>query len=271
MCRRCDRDRLRLFQRKPSNSGASKTTGGSTAAAKPKGKIAIVATRPIDSAFGKPAADAATQIKSELGNEVTVQGGLAAADVAKTLQGYASRGYGLIIIHGAEMQQQAQQVAPQFPKVKFVVVNGNARPQPEPRPGHILVEREQSGFIAGVVAGLTDQVQQDRDDEQHQDPADPGLYYGFQQGVKHVNPGASTVDSYMATNVPDTGLAASLTSAQASRRASTWSSRSPPPLTRRLPGRGPEGDQGHRLRDRRDQPGPDSPRLRRWSTTRARW
>jgi basic membrane protein A len=198
-----------------SSSDSGKTTGGSTSTAKPKGKIAIVATRPIDSAFGKPAADAATQIKSELGNEVTVQGGLAAADVAKTLQGYASRGYGLIIIHGAEMQQQAQQVAPQFPKVKFVVVNGNAKAAPNL--ASATFSWEESGFIAGVVAGLTTKSNKTGTMSSIKIPPIQGLYYGFQQGVKHVNPGASTINSYMGTNVPDTGLAASLTSAQASR------------------------------------------------------
>jgi basic membrane lipoprotein Med (substrate-binding protein (PBP1-ABC) superfamily) len=48
-------------------------------------------------------------------------------------------------------------------------------------------------------------------------PPIEGLYYGFQQGVKQVNPKATTVNSYMGTNVPDTGLSANLTSAQASR------------------------------------------------------
>ena len=48
-------------------------------------------------------------------------------------------------------------------------------------------------------------------------PPIEGLYYGFQQGVKQVNPKATTVNSYMGNNSADTTLSANLTSAQASK------------------------------------------------------
>ena len=47
-------------------------------------------------------------------------------------------------------------------------------------------------------------------------PPIEGLYYGFQQGVKQVDPSAKTVNSYMGNNSADTTLSANLTSAQAS-------------------------------------------------------
>jgi basic membrane protein A and related proteins len=199
------------------SNSATSTSGGSAGAAKAssKAKVAIILTRPVDSAFGKPATDAAAQIKSQFGNEVTVQGGLSQADVQKTIAGYATRGYGLVIIDGAEMQQQAQQVAPQFPKVRFVVVNGNAAA--EPNLSSATYKWEESGFLAGIAAGLTTKSNKVGTMSSIKIPPIEGLYYGFQQGVKQVNPGASTVNSYMGTNVPDTGLSANLTSAQASR------------------------------------------------------
>jgi len=197
------------------SSSASSSGGGTKSSSAGKAKIAIVATRPEDSAFVKPAIDAAADIKSKLGNQVTIQGGVQQANVAKTLEGYASRGYGLVIIHGAEMQQQAEQVAPQFPKVKFVVVNGNAKGGTNL--SSATYSWEQSGFLAGIAAGLTTKSNKTGTMSSIKIPPIQGLYYGFQQGVKQVNPKASTVNSYMGTNVPDTGLSAQLTSAQASR------------------------------------------------------
>src|SRR3954453_1930788 len=78
------------------SSSASSSGGGTKSSSAGKAKIAIVATRPEDSAFVKPAIDAAADIKSKLGNQVTIQGGVQQANVAKTLEGYASRGYGLV-------------------------------------------------------------------------------------------------------------------------------------------------------------------------------
>lgn len=193
------------------NSGATAKSGGGGK----KAKIAIVLTRPVDSAFGKPAADAAKEIEATAGNQVDVQGGLSAASVQRTIEGYATRGYGLVIIDGAEMQQQAQQVAPQFPDVKFVVVNGNA--EGKPNLSSATYVWEESGFLAGIVAGVTTKSDKTGTISSIKIPPIEGLYYGFQQGVKATNPKASTLNSYMGTNVPDTGLSANLTSAQADR------------------------------------------------------
>jgi basic membrane protein A len=199
-----------------SDSGSDSTSGDSGGgAAKASGKVAIVMTRPADSAFGKPATDAAKEIESKYGYQVDVQGGLAANAVQRTIEGYATRGYKLVIIHGAEMQQQAQQVAPQFPDVKFVVVNGNA--EAPPNLSSATYVWEESGFLAGLVGGVTTGSNKTGTLSSIKIPPIEGLYYGFQQGVKETNPKASTVNSYMGTNVPDTGLSANLTSAQADR------------------------------------------------------
>jgi basic membrane protein A len=146
---------------------------------------------------------------------VNVQGSVAQADVQTTLEGLASRDYGLVIINGAEMQQQAQQVAPQFPKVKFVVVNGNA--QAPPNLSSVTWKWEQSGFIAGLVAGSTTKTGKVSEITTIKIPPVLGLSYGFEQGVKHANPKATPIVSYMGINTPDTGLAAKITTTHASR------------------------------------------------------
>jgi basic membrane protein A len=146
---------------------------------------------------------------------VTVQGGVTQAQVASTLAGYATRGYGLVLVDGAEMQQQAQQVAQQHPDVDFVVVNGNA--SAAPNLSSATYKWEESGFLAGIAAGLATKSNKVSTMSSIKIPPIEGLYYGFQQGAKQVNPKAQTINSYMATNVPDTGLSAKLTAAQAAR------------------------------------------------------
>jgi basic membrane protein A len=201
-----------------SSSTSNSSGGGSAPAAespKPKGKIAIIATRPLDSAFGKPAADAGSEIEAQFGNEVKVQGGVEQAAVQRTIEGYASRDYGLVIMHGAEMQQQAQQIAPKYPKVKFVVVNGNA--EAKPNLSSVTYRWEQGGFIAGMAGGYATKAGKVGVVTTIKIPPVQGLAYGFEQGVKHANPKAEAVVSYMNVNEPDTGLAAKFTATQASQ------------------------------------------------------
>lgn len=198
-----------------SGTSTSASSDSSAGGSKDKAKVAIVMTRPENSAFGKPATDAAAEIKSKLGNEVTVQGGVAPSNVLSTLQGYAQRGYPLVLVNGAEMQQQAEQVAAQYPKVHFVIVNGNT--SGGSNLSSATYAWEESGFLAGIAAGIATKTNKVGDVASIKIPPIEGLYYGFQQGVKQVNPEASTTTSYMGTNNPDTGLAANLTSAQASQ------------------------------------------------------
>ncbi|HEV7771908.1 MAG TPA: BMP family protein [Conexibacter sp.] len=199
------------------SSGSSSSSGSKSGAGSKNAdaKVAIVLTRSEDSAFGQPAVDAAKDIRAQLGNEVTVQGDVSLANVQQTIEGYAARGYGLVLIDGAEMQQQAALVAPRYPKVKFVVVNGNT--QAAPNLSSATFAWEQSGFLAGIAAGIATHTNKVGMVSTIEIPPIQGLYYGFQQGVKQVNPKASTTNSYMGTNVPDTGLTANLTSAQASQ------------------------------------------------------
>ncbi|MGH3167115.1 MAG: BMP family ABC transporter substrate-binding protein [Trebonia sp.] len=154
-------------------------------------------------------------IKSKLGNTVTVQGGVAEAQVEQTFQGYATRGYGLLLVDGAEMQQQAVEIAKQYPHMRVVVVNGDA--SAAPNLSSATYSWEQSGFLAGIAAGIATKSDKLGSVGSIKIPPIEGLYYGYEQGVKAVNPKATTEMTYMNTNVPDTGLSDSLTAAEISR------------------------------------------------------
>jgi len=177
-------------------------------------KIAIVLTNPESSSFGQTAVNAAKQIESELGNEVAVQGGLTPANEQQTFEGYASRGTGLVIVDGAEMQQAAEQVAPKYPDTAFVVINGNA--EAAPNLSSATYAWEEVGFLARVTAGTATKSNKVGQLSSLEIPPIEGIYQGFEQGVKQVNPKATTVNSYTGSNT-DPGKAQSATSVQASQ------------------------------------------------------
>ncbi|HEV7772764.1 MAG TPA: BMP family protein [Conexibacter sp.] len=179
-----------------------------------KEKIALVYTGPADDPFSQPGVQAAKEIESKLGNEVTVQGGLTLADVQTTLEGYASRGYGLVIVNGAEMQQQAQLVAARHPDVRFVVINGDSKAAPNL--SSVTYAWEEAGYLAGISAGLSTKSNKVGQVSSLKIPPIERLYSGFEQGVKQVNPAASVTNSFM-TKFLDVGNAADLASAQAAQ------------------------------------------------------
>lgn len=193
-----------------SGSGGEEASGGEGNDA----GIAIVLTNPESSTFGQTAVNAAKQIESELGNEVTVQGGLTPANEAQTFEGYASRGTGLVIVDGAEMQQAAEQVAPKFPETDFVVINGNA--EGSPNLSSATYKWEEVGFLAGVVAGTATESNKVGQMSSLEIPPIEGIYEGFVQGVKQANPQATPTNSYTGSNT-DPGKAQSATSVQASQ------------------------------------------------------
>ncbi len=193
--------------------GASEESGAEGGESS-EAKVAIVLTNPENSSFGQTAVNAAKQIESELGNEVTIQGGLTPANEAQTFEGYASRGTELVIIDGAEMQQAAEQVAPKYPETDFVVINGNA--EASPNLSSATYAWEEVGFLAGVTAGTATKSNKVGQLSSLEIPPIEGIYQGFEQGVKQVNPKATTINTYTGSNT-DPGKAQSATSAQASQ------------------------------------------------------
>lgn len=191
-----------------------------TEAEEPEGgdPVAIILTNPEASSFGQTAVVAAEQIESELGNEVTIQGGVTSATEQQVMEGYASRGTGLVIVHGAEMQQGAEQVAAQYPDTTFVVINGFAAA--EPNLSSATYVWEEVGFLAGVAAGIATESNNVGQISSLEIPPILGIYEGFKQGVAQVNPKAKPVNSFTGSNT-DPGKAATATSVQAGQGVDT--------------------------------------------------
>jgi basic membrane protein A len=72
------------------------------------------------------------------------------ADYATNLGQFAKQGYDLVFAVGFMMEDAVKQVAPQYPKTKFVIIDGNA---PKAANTAALKFREEEGaFLAGALA-----------------------------------------------------------------------------------------------------------------------
>ena len=74
----------------------------------------------------------------------------AASDYKSNLTNFASQGYDVVFAVGFKMQDALKEVAPQFPNVKFAIVDG-ADPK-EPNCSALQFKEEQGTFLAGFLA-----------------------------------------------------------------------------------------------------------------------
>lgn len=94
------------------------------AAAKPY-KVAMVLHGAInDKSWNEAGYNGLLKIKDELKVETAYQEKVALADAENAMRTFASQGYDLVIGHGDEFSEAGKVVAPEFPNVKFAVVNG---------------------------------------------------------------------------------------------------------------------------------------------------
>lgn len=94
------------------------------AAAKPF-KVAMVLHGAInDKSWNEAGYNGLLKIKDELKVETAYQEKVALADAENAMRTFASQGYDLVIGHGDEFSEAGKVVAPEFPNIKFAVVNG---------------------------------------------------------------------------------------------------------------------------------------------------
>lgn len=93
---------------------------------------------------------------SQLGVGVSVVQSTSASDYVPNLTNYARHGYNLVIAVGFLMAQAVQQVAKEFPKTKFMIIDDSV---PGNNVASSLFETQQCGYLVGELAGL---IQKDK-------------------------------------------------------------------------------------------------------------
>ena len=128
-------------------------------------------------------------IESELGAKVAFIDGVKPehADLAAALRELAAGEPDMIVAHGGQNTQAVMEVAPEFPDIPFVVVQGGVT---GPNVSSYGVLQEQSAWLAGAAAGLLTETGVVGHISGIRVP--PGLKGrgGFYNGLMHTNPEA---------------------------------------------------------------------------------
>lgn len=143
-----------LFNACASSPTTSSSPASSAAApsASPSGgfKAAMVLPGIItDKAWNQAGYTGLEGIKSKLGAETAYVEKVGQADQAEALSDFARRGFNLVYAHGGQFDAAAKQVAAQFPKTFFVVVNGSATGA---NIASLRLDNLQVSYLCGILA-----------------------------------------------------------------------------------------------------------------------
>lgn len=185
---------LKACGNSPPPAASPSVNSSSSVADGNKFKVAIALPGPItDKGWNQAGYEAMGLIEKKLGSQTAYVEKVAQAEQAETLSDFARRGFNLVIAHGGQFEAAVKQVAPQFPKVFFVISDGVVKGD---NIASLQVDHLQIGYLCGVVAGqmsksnkvalLTAQSFTTTDQE----------YRGFQLGAKSVKPNIEVKASY---------------------------------------------------------------------------
>ncbi len=139
--------------------------------------------------------------EKQLGVQGTVLQSTSGADYVPNLTKLAESGDNLVISVGFLMADATAQVAKQFPKVHFAIVDNDATTEPGKPPNieGLLFREQQAGYLVGYLSGLYAKSKGYKTISsvggQKIPPVDHYIA-GFQAGAKAADPGISTLNGY---------------------------------------------------------------------------
>lgn len=175
---------------------AASTLSVAPAFAQKRPKVAaLFAGRIDDAGFMQAGYSGLTEAQKQFGVEVAFKQGVApkSDELAAALRELAAAGPDLVVAHGGQNNAAAQKVAAEFPKIPFVVTQGNVTGA---NLASYEVLQEQSAFLAGMLAGLT--TKSGVVGHMSGIRVVPGLKgrAGYAHGVAHANPKAKLLTNF---------------------------------------------------------------------------
>ena len=175
-------------------SAATQQTAANTAT--PSGKklrmALIMEGTHDDGTWNAKAWEGAQKLKAN-GWDLAYSESVSDADVARVLRNYATEGYDLIWAHSGTYPNAVQEVAQEFPNVSFAVTTSPDLKFP-PNVWRVTHEWEDAYFMAGCLAGLMTKTNVVGNVGGIPIPIYVAGTTAFNQGVKYMNPGATTFD-----------------------------------------------------------------------------
>jgi basic membrane protein A len=163
-----------------------------------------------DGGWGATGYNATQILKSKYGIQLATADGISIPDIESTLRGYADSGYNLIIAQGFQWGDPAVKVAPDYPNVKFVIMTGTVKLQPNV--ASIFPMQQQGSFLLGAVAAMMSKTAVIGFVGGQEYPNVINIEEGYKQGAKYINSNIRVLTSYVGDwNNPTKGKETALT------------------------------------------------------------
>ncbi|MBC8140591.1 MAG: BMP family ABC transporter substrate-binding protein [Armatimonadetes bacterium] len=147
-----------------------------------------------DRSFNQMAYEGLQKAEKEFGASIKVQESKANADYVSNLSRFAQGNYDIVFAVGFKMQDALKEVAPRFPNVKFVIIDGDA---PDlPNCASYKFQEEQGSFLVGALAGLMTKTSVIGFVGGEQMPLIQKFEAGYKAGLQTTNPKATVKVGY---------------------------------------------------------------------------
>lgn len=147
-----------------------------------------------DKSFNASAFSGSERAKKDFGVQVKVVEVMDDAATESVIRSFAQKNFDLVVAIGFSMTDGVKKVAKQFPKVKFVLVDGEAVGE---NIRSVLFEEHQGSFLVGAAAALESKTGKVGFLGGMEVPLIKRFYLGYEAGAKHVNPKVQVIQSYM--------------------------------------------------------------------------
>lgn len=167
---------------------------GSAASGGTAGKIAYMTNASInDGGWNQACYGGMVEAAKQYNFETAYTENIDKADYVTTLSDYANMGFDLIFVPGNEYTDAILEVAPNYPDVGFMVLNGDICGD-----NYISIKADnvQMGFMAGVVAGLRTKTKHLGYVGAEEITTSIDCLNGYEQGAQYIDPAIDVASGY---------------------------------------------------------------------------
>ncbi|AET70342.1 putative ABC-type transport system, periplasmic component/surface lipoprotein [Desulfosporosinus orientis DSM 765] len=181
-----------------SSAPSSANSGDNNEASAQKHKIAMVTDAPIaDGGWTTACYHAMLDAAKKNGYETAYSENVKQADYVSMFKQYADLGYDLIFAPGAQYSDAIKELAPQYPKVGFILLNGTV--EGIDNVANVMPNAQQIGYLAGALAGLQTKTNSIGFIGGMELDTTKTKLASYEAAAKKVNPNVSVTNAYAGT------------------------------------------------------------------------
>lgn len=163
-------------------------------------KITLIISQPQGEPFANMVYGGLEKLKEEKGEslEINLIESLDKGEHKEQVRAAAEMGSDPVMVMWDDLANAALEVAPEFPDTKFIILDSYVNAD-LPNVQTVVIEPQESSFIAGVVAALNTETGTLGFVGHFDQPVIERFYSGFASGVKYVDPSIEIIEVYAGT------------------------------------------------------------------------